>query len=122
MNVADWRGVELVRSLAESGVAVAVHFPAHRKAIASLVEHIWDSGGRICAFDATGGERADHQTFLQEARLALGDVQMVVDASRRSNVQGPRPAGTEPGRRKRVQGTKAGAAPPVIALRRWGRS
>lgn len=84
MNVADRRGVELVRALAATGVGVAVHFLAQREAILSLVEHIWDRGGRVCAFDGREAGLADREALLGEVRSALGDVQMVLDASRRS--------------------------------------
>ena len=82
MNVADRRGVQLVRSLAEAGVGVAIHFIARRQAIMSLVEDIWDRGGRVCAFDGEATD-TDQETLLGETRSTLGEVQMVVDASNR---------------------------------------
>lgn len=83
MNVADRRGVELARALAEAGIGVAIHFLARRPAIVALVAEIWDRGGRVCALDGRDAALADRETLLGEVRLSLGDVQMVVDASRR---------------------------------------
>ncbi|WP_299174743.1 hypothetical protein [uncultured Brevundimonas sp.] len=81
LNVADGKGLALVRSLAEAGVGVAIHFTARRRAVASLVEDIWDRGGRVCALDGSSADEADRNQLLGAARLTLGDVHLVVDAS-----------------------------------------
>ena len=84
LNVADWRGLALVRSLADAGVGVAIHFTAHRQAVDSLVEDIWDRGGRICALEGDRWREADREALLGAARSTLGEVHMIVDASNRS--------------------------------------
>ena len=81
MNVADWQGLALVRSLAEAGVGVAIHFTARRRAVDLLVEDIWDGGGRVCALDGAGANATDREALLGAARSILGDVHVIVDAS-----------------------------------------
>lgn len=99
MNVANGRGVELVRALAEAGVGVAIHFIANRQAVVSLVADIWDQGGRVCALDGREAGPADREALLGEARRTLGDVQMVVDASSKPAFRTRRPAARSPERR-----------------------
>lgn len=121
LNVADWKGLALVRSLAEAGVGVAIHFTAHRQAVASLVEDIWDRGGRVCALDGVDADEADREALLGAARSILGDVHMVVDASSKAVARDGRPA---TGRRDRCIREAVPASPPrrVKAWRDGGRA
>lgn len=96
MNVADWKGIWLVHSLAEAGLGVAIHFTANRQAVDWLVQDIWDRGGRVCALDGAGANETDREALLSAARSILGHVHVIIDAStmRRDAHAAPAPVTT----------------------------
>lgn len=104
INVSDARGLDLVRTLAELGVGVVVHFTAHRRPVNQLIRDIWDGGGWVRAFDGSESGGGQGEGSLEAAWSTFGGGQLVFDASSRPTAPALRTA-----RRRRHVGVQGEA-------------